>query len=127
LANWASSEVGGDLSPCGICKPVIKEGSKPTASRPEPEVVRTTVATQPMTTMSPEVAGVRELPAEISSGCPELDRMRQFRDRLRNSSRDRSRYERTKRRLAKREWAHVQDYADAKRTVIDEIMSEPSD
>jgi len=63
----------------------------------------------------------------FSSGCPELDRMRQFRDRLRNSSRDRSRYERTKRRLAKREWAHVQDYADAKRTVIDEIMSEPSD
>jgi GrpB-like predicted nucleotidyltransferase (UPF0157 family) len=62
----------------------------------------------------------------FSSGCPEVDRMRAFRDRLRGDARDRQLYEHTKRRLAEREWAHVQDYADAKRTVIDEIMSRPS-
>lgn len=63
----------------------------------------------------------------FSPGCLELDRMREFRDRLRNNSDDRLRYELTKRRLAEREWAHVQEYADAKRTVIDEILSRPND
>lgn len=62
----------------------------------------------------------------FSPGCPEVDRMRAFRDRLRTDARDRQLYERSKQRLAQREWAHVQDYADAKSTVIDEIMSRPS-
>jgi len=62
----------------------------------------------------------------FSPGCPELDRMRAFRDRLRSNAQDRQLYEHTKRRLAEREWAHVQDYADAKRAVIDEIMSRSS-
>jgi GrpB-like predicted nucleotidyltransferase (UPF0157 family) len=59
----------------------------------------------------------------FSAGCPELDRCRVFRDWLRVSPRDAQLYATTKQELAKREWAHVQDYADAKQGVIAEIMT----
>lgn len=58
----------------------------------------------------------------FSSGEPEIDRMLRFRDRLRDSDSDRDRYARAKRELARRTWRHVQDYADAKTTVVQEIM-----
>jgi GrpB-like predicted nucleotidyltransferase (UPF0157 family) len=44
-----------------------------------------------------------------------------FRDWLRTHPEDRDRYEATKRALADREWAIVQDYADAKTDVVTEI------
>ncbi|MDP8929598.1 MAG: GrpB family protein [Actinomycetota bacterium] len=44
-----------------------------------------------------------------------------FRDWLRRSSEDRVRYEASKRELARREWDDVNDYADAKSTVIKKI------
>ncbi|MDP8930884.1 MAG: GrpB family protein [Actinomycetota bacterium] len=44
-----------------------------------------------------------------------------FRDWLRRSSEDRARYEAAKRELAQREWDDVNDYADAKSAVINEI------
>jgi GrpB-like predicted nucleotidyltransferase (UPF0157 family) len=59
----------------------------------------------------------------FSAGCPELDRCRLFRDWLRVSPQDSELYARTKQELAQREWAHVQDYADAKQTVIAEILT----
>lgn len=59
----------------------------------------------------------------FSAGCSELDRCRLFRDWLRVSPQDAELYARTKRELAQREWAHVQDYADAKQTVIAGIMA----
>jgi GrpB-like predicted nucleotidyltransferase (UPF0157 family) len=62
----------------------------------------------------------------FSPGCPELDRMRKFRDWLRGNAEDRQLYEHAKRHLAEREWAHVQNYADAKSTVIDDIMTRAS-
>ena len=46
-----------------------------------------------------------------------------FRDRLRTRSDERDLYERTKRHLAARRWDYIQDYADAKSTVIEEIIS----
>lgn len=58
----------------------------------------------------------------FSLGCPEPQRMLRFRDHLRRDAADRRLYERTKRELAGREWAHVQNYADAKNAVVDEIM-----
>ena len=75
LAEWARREVGGDLNPCGICKPVIKEDRKPSALRPEPVVVRPAMALDrtTLTPMMPQAGGERTLPAEISTGCPELD------------------------------------------------------
>jgi GrpB-like predicted nucleotidyltransferase (UPF0157 family) len=54
---------------------------------------------------------------------PEVERMLIFRDRLRSDLDDRDLYERTKRDLAARHWAYVQDYADAKSTVVEEIIS----
>lgn len=59
----------------------------------------------------------------FSSGCPEINRILNFRDRLRSNRADRDLYERTKRDLAEKEWADVQDYADAKTAVIAEILA----
>lgn len=59
----------------------------------------------------------------FSSGCPEIDRMLIFRDWLRANAADRDLYARTKRELSQRRWERVQDYADAKTAIVDEIMS----
>jgi GrpB-like predicted nucleotidyltransferase (UPF0157 family) len=56
-------------------------------------------------------------------GCPETDRMVRFRDSLRNNAADRDLYARSKRKLASREWAYVQQYADAKTEVITSILT----
>jgi GrpB-like predicted nucleotidyltransferase (UPF0157 family) len=56
-------------------------------------------------------------------GCPEIERMLLFRDRLRTRSDERTLYERTKRELAIQRWDYVQHYADAKTPVIEEIIS----
>ena len=59
----------------------------------------------------------------FSADCAEIDRMLRFRDHLRTNEADRQLYERTKRELAAREWAFVQDYADAKGDVVEEIIA----
>jgi GrpB-like predicted nucleotidyltransferase (UPF0157 family) len=59
----------------------------------------------------------------FSSGCQEIDRMLRFRDWLRNNPADRELYERTKLELAQRDWKYVQNYADAKRAVIEQILA----
>ena len=56
-------------------------------------------------------------------GCPEIDRMLMFRDWLRSNDGDRELYERIKRELAKQTWKYVQDYADAKTSVVEEIIA----
>ena len=58
----------------------------------------------------------------FSAGCPEIERMLRFRDRLRSNAADRERYEAAKRELSRRDWGDVQDYADAKTDVISEIV-----
>ena len=59
----------------------------------------------------------------FSSGCPEVERMVRFRDWLRICRDDRELYARTKRALVEREWKYTQNYADAKSSVVAEIMS----
>jgi GrpB-like predicted nucleotidyltransferase (UPF0157 family) len=59
----------------------------------------------------------------FSAGCPETERMVRFRDRLRAHPADRDRYAEAKRELAARDWAYVQQYADAKTGVIEEILA----
>jgi len=59
----------------------------------------------------------------FSSGCPEIDRMLHFRDWLRSNETDRRLYERTKRDLARLDWKYVQNYADAKTAVVEEILA----
>ncbi len=56
-------------------------------------------------------------------GCPEIDRMLAFRDHLRTNESDRDLYERTKRELASQHWEFVQDYADAKTEVVEQIVA----
>ena len=59
----------------------------------------------------------------FSSGCPEIDRMLLFRDWLRGHAAERDLYARAKLALAQQEWQHVQNYADAKTVVIEEILA----
>jgi GrpB-like predicted nucleotidyltransferase (UPF0157 family) len=59
----------------------------------------------------------------FSKGCPEIDWMRRFRDRLRADPADLALYAHAKNRLAQQDWAYMQDYADAKQAVIGEIMA----
>ena len=59
----------------------------------------------------------------FSSGCREIDRMLLFRDWLRSNESDRRLYERTKRELARNDWKYMQNYADAKTSVIQEILT----
>jgi GrpB-like predicted nucleotidyltransferase (UPF0157 family) len=59
----------------------------------------------------------------FSPGSPEIERMVGFRDWLRTHDDDRDLYERTKRELAAKEWQYVQNYADAKTTVVEQIIA----
>ena len=59
----------------------------------------------------------------FSVGCIEIERMLGFRNWLRTHSEERALYERTKRELAAREWKHVQNYADAKSEVVEQILA----
>lgn len=58
----------------------------------------------------------------FSKGASEVDRMLRFRNWLRTNNTDRDKYAAVKRNLARREWRHVQHYADAKDSIVQEIM-----
>jgi len=58
----------------------------------------------------------------FSAGCPEIERILVFRDWLRRNPADRDLYGRTKLALVEKEWKYVQNYADAKSAVIQEII-----
>lgn len=58
----------------------------------------------------------------FSEGASEVERMMRFRNWLRTNHSDRDKYASVKRHLAQREWRHVQDYADAKNSIVQEIM-----
>ncbi len=58
----------------------------------------------------------------FSSGTSEIDRMLCFRDWLRSNETDREKYGQVKRNLAKNKWRHVQHYANAKTSIVQEIM-----
>jgi GrpB-like predicted nucleotidyltransferase (UPF0157 family) len=58
-----------------------------------------------------------------SPGCPEIERYQLFRERLRSDPADRAHYQRVKRELAQRDWTYVQQYADAKTEVVEEIIA----
>ena len=58
-----------------------------------------------------------------SPGSPEIERYLLFRERLRTHPEDRAHYQRVKRELAGRDWTYVQEYADAKTEVVEEIIA----
>lgn len=53
---------------------------------------------------------------------PEVERMLLLRDVLRTDPAERQRYEQTKRALAARTWPTMQHYADAKSTIVEQIL-----
>ena len=59
----------------------------------------------------------------FTAGSEEITRMLLFRDRLRSDDEERALYERSKRELAQQEWKYVQDYADAKTSVVEGIVA----
>jgi GrpB-like predicted nucleotidyltransferase (UPF0157 family) len=58
-----------------------------------------------------------------SDSDPEVGRVLTFRDRLRSSPSDRESYEALKRQLAAQEWRDMNDYADAKSDLIEQILA----
>ncbi len=56
-------------------------------------------------------------------GCEEVDQMLLMRDWLREHEADRELYAQTKRELAQKNWAYVQNYADAKTEVVRAILA----
>jgi len=59
----------------------------------------------------------------LTVGAAEIDRMLLFRDRLRNNDADPDAYLQVKRDLARRTWRHVQHNADAKTTIVEQIIA----
>jgi GrpB-like predicted nucleotidyltransferase (UPF0157 family) len=59
----------------------------------------------------------------FSRGCPEIERILRFRDWLRTNAADRDLYARTKLALARKQWKHIESYADAKTAMVEEILS----
>jgi GrpB-like predicted nucleotidyltransferase (UPF0157 family) len=59
----------------------------------------------------------------FSSGCVEIDRLLMFRDWLRSNPGDRDLYAAAKRELGQRTWKYVQNYADAKTAIVEEILA----
>ena len=59
----------------------------------------------------------------FSAGNAEIARMLLFRDWLRQSGADRDAYLQVKRELAARTWRQIQDYADAKTTIVGQILA----
>ena len=59
----------------------------------------------------------------FSADCEEVGRMLLFRDWLRDNAGDRELYASAKRELAAQDWKHVQQYADAKTEVVQEILA----
>jgi GrpB-like predicted nucleotidyltransferase (UPF0157 family) len=62
----------------------------------------------------------------FTAGAAEIDRMLLFRDWLRRHEADRDAYQAVKRELAQRTWRHVQHYADAKTTAVEQILARAS-
>ena len=58
----------------------------------------------------------------FSADCEEIGRMLAFRDWLRQHPDDRTLYETTKRELSQQTWKYIQNYADAKSAIVQEIM-----
>ena len=69
---------------------------------------------------TPDIAGNLHV---FSVGCEEIDRMLAFRNWLRSDDDDRRFYEETKRELAARTWKDIQNYADAKSEIVQEILA----
>ena len=59
----------------------------------------------------------------FSEVCREIEKMLLFRDWVRAHPEDRDRYAAAKRRLGAQNWKYVQHYADAKSTVVEEILA----
>jgi shikimate dehydrogenase len=59
----------------------------------------------------------------FAPGIAEVDRILRFRDWLRTHPTDRDHYAAVKRDLASRKWKYVQNYADAKTTTIEQILT----
>jgi GrpB-like predicted nucleotidyltransferase (UPF0157 family) len=59
----------------------------------------------------------------FAADSPEAERMLRFRDWLRSRPDERETYARVKKDLAVRKWEYVQDYADAKSVVVEEILA----
>src|SRR5580704_6742473 len=74
LSQWAGDEVGGELKPCGVCKPGVHRPTAPRAVQPPQKPLSIARPIDPPPSL-PVVGdrGQRAIPDSISTGSPELD------------------------------------------------------
>ena len=87
----------------------------------EPEWMEHRVLSRRLTDGDHHSVNLHVLSPQLGSG--EIARMLGFRDWLRTHDDDRERYAAVKRELAARRWRYIQDYADAKSGVVEEILA----
>jgi GrpB-like predicted nucleotidyltransferase (UPF0157 family) len=87
----------------------------------EPEWLEHRVLYQRVDEGAPHSINLHVLSPDL--GADEIARMLGFRDWLRSHDDDRDRYAAVKRELASRPWRYVQDYADAKSDVVEQIIA----
>jgi hypothetical protein len=74
LSQWALEEVGGELKPCGVCKPGVDRPTTPRFVQPPPKPLASPRPTAPLAPFPVAISrGQRPIPDSISTGCPELD------------------------------------------------------
>ena len=76
LEAWAHSTTGGPLTPCDVCKPLSEKRTvnKPTESRSARSRAPASLPAEHQAKRSPTlIKANRTIPADISTGCPELD------------------------------------------------------
>lgn len=74
LSRWAREEFGGELKPCGACKPGIDRPKSARVVQPPPKLMASPRLTAPPPSLPVVTSGnPRAIPDSISTGCPELD------------------------------------------------------
>jgi hypothetical protein len=75
MSKWAKEKTGGELRPCGACKPGLERRSTSVPAR-RIASVETKIPAEPVLVPQPTLAdrqSHRQIPEAISTGCPELD------------------------------------------------------
>ena len=108
---------------------VVQDSANESAYRPQLEAVGYILRVQEPEWNEHRMFRTQEKDVHVhiySSGCPEIERNLIFRDRLRRNIEDRRRYEQRKRELAAKEWSDMNEYTEAKTTVIESILNAAS-
>ena len=128
LEHTGSTSVPGLLAkPCVDLLLCVADPADESAYVPDLEAAGYTVALREPEWHEHRVLKGTEINLDLhvfAHGCEEAERMLRLRDHLRADAGARARYAAVKKELAERAWDRIQDYADAKSEVVEELLTE---